>query len=130
MLKVTYDLQDVDMGKSRECKQRRIYMAVQNVFVMDGRRSNSVLYKQPQIYKVLETCADLKHARVPAVVLARLWGMVSYESNKITYALPGGCRAAGLTWALMQSLSLQSFPFSQASLLRTTPLSAVATGEG
>jgi len=30
----------------------------------------------------------------------------------------------------MQSLSLQSFPFSQASLLRTTPLSGVATGDG
>lgn len=41
-----------------------------------------------------------------------------------------GLRTAGLTWALMQSLSLQFLPFSQGSLLRTTPLSGVATGEG
>jgi len=37
---------------------------------------------------------------------------------------------AGLICDLMQSLSLQSLPLSQASLLKTTPLSAVATGEG
>lgn len=30
----------------------------------------------------------------------------------------------------MQSLSLQFLPFSQGSLLKTTPLSAVATGDG
>lgn len=74
-MKVTYDLRDVDMGKSRECKQRRIYMAAHDVFVVDGRRCNSVLYKQPQIYKVLETSADLKHARALAAVLARLVGV-------------------------------------------------------
>ena len=44
--------------------------------------------------------------------------------------VPLGLRTAGLTCALMQSLSLQSLPFSQGSLLRTTPLSAVATGDG
>ncbi len=41
-----------------------------------------------------------------------------------------GFKAAGLTCAFTQSLSLQFLPFSQGSLLRTTPLSGVATGEG
>ena len=44
--------------------------------------------------------------------------------------IPEGFNAAGLTCALIQSLSLQFLPFSQGSLLRTTPLSGVATGEG
>ena len=75
MLKVTCDLQDVGMGKMRECKQRRIYMAEHNVWsLMDGRTCNSVLCKRRQIYKVLEKRVHLEHvnARALAVVLARL----------------------------------------------------------
>lgn len=41
-----------------------------------------------------------------------------------------GFLTAGLTCDLIQSLSLQSLPFSHASVLSTTPLSAVATGDG
>lgn len=41
-----------------------------------------------------------------------------------------GFSTAGLTCALIQSLSLQFLPFTQASLLKTTPLSGVATGDG
>lgn len=41
-----------------------------------------------------------------------------------------GFATAGLVCDLMQSLSLQSFPSSHASALRTTPDSAVATGDG
>ena len=44
--------------------------------------------------------------------------------------IPFGFKTAGLTCDFTQSLSLQSLPFSQGSLLRTTPLSAVATGDG
>jgi len=44
--------------------------------------------------------------------------------------LPFGFNTAGLTCAFTQSLSLQSFPCSQGSLLNTIPLSCVATGEG
>jgi len=73
MLKVTCDLQDVGMGKSRECRQRRIYMAEHNVWsLMDGQTCNSVLCKQLQIYKVLETRVYLEHAMALVVVLARL----------------------------------------------------------
>ena len=43
--------------------------------------------------------------------------------------LPFGFNTAGLTWAFTQSLSLQSFPCSQGSLLNTIPLSCVDTGE-
>src|SRR5258707_15018288 len=41
-----------------------------------------------------------------------------------------GFTAAGLMCALIQSLSLQSFPCSHGSLLNTMPLSGVANGEG
>jgi hypothetical protein len=44
--------------------------------------------------------------------------------------VPLGFSTAGLTCAFTQSLSLQSFPCSQGSLLNTMPLSGVATGEG
>ena len=36
----------------------------------------------------------------------------------------------GLTWPSVQCLSLQSFPLGQNSVLNTTPLSTVATGDG
>ena len=78
MLKVTCDLQDVDMGKWRECRQRRIYMAEHNEWaLMDGRKCKSISCKRLQIYKVLETRVCLEHAKALAVVLARLWGLVS-----------------------------------------------------
>lgn len=73
MLKAMCDLQDVGMGKLRECKQHRIYMAEQNVWsLMGGRTCNSVLCNRLQIYKVLEMRVYLEHARALVVVLGRL----------------------------------------------------------
>ena len=62
--------------------------------------------------------------------LGKLSWSISLVLNKVyTQINVLGLLTTGLTWDLMKSLSWQSFPFSRASVLSTTPLSAVATGD-
>jgi hypothetical protein len=73
----------------------------------------------------------LAPSELPAhLVGARLHKVRNGQQTKYMNIPRAGFTAAGLICPLMQSLSLQSFPCSHASLLSTIPLSGVATGEG
>lgn len=126
-----HDLQDVGRGIEHACmlhqidKERSFGLNEQ-----DEKRCNQALCKHFQIDKQLDCEEQVEGQLKPSVAIVQLEQTLSTKQRQQGKFLPLGFKAAGLTCALTQSLSLQSFPRSHGSLLRTIPLSTVATGEG